>query len=362
MGTLLDAMHWHRVKPPEEVFNEWTPEQQEAYRKQNIEPLYEERKLHETKLQELNPSGSTFMGYDESSDTSIHRQTQLALQSEDHPNPADADGVAGARLGNLVLFNSSDSGSHAKKEKARQISYEQYSIDIIDKQLEAVEVGNTSNQCPDNLEEIKARYKEEVDAVIASDKQKLAEEQQKLSELEEEYDNTWFIGKKRLENEIAFTKLQIERLKQNLAYNEQCLANTFPPPPPTPPVPTPLCQIYAKAGDKIVCPFAMGGTAALGVNPSRKVFLQNKPMANIMDFQPMVDIPSFGMCSTLSNPAVAAATSAAMGVLTPQPCVPVITGPWAVGKFDVLVEGFPALLITDKVTCAWGGVISFIPV
>ena len=135
-----------------------------------------------------------------------------------------------------------------------------------------------------------------------------------------------------------------------------------PPKPPEPIAPTPIGNFFAKAGDKMVCPFAMGGTAALVVNPSRRVFLEGKPMANIMDFQPGSNITTFGVCMTLTNPAVAAATSAALGVLTPQPCLPVITAPWAPGKPDLLVEGAPALLVTDKTMCAWGGVISFIPV
>jgi hypothetical protein len=135
-----------------------------------------------------------------------------------------------------------------------------------------------------------------------------------------------------------------------------------PPKAPKPIVPKPIGNFFAKAGDKIICPFAMGGTAALIVNPSRKTFLDGMPMANIMDFQPVSNIPSFGVCAALSNPAVAAATAAAFGALVPQPCTPSIAAPWAPGKPDLLVEGFPALLVTDTTKCAWGGVISFIPV
>lgn len=82
-----------------------------------------------------------------------------------------------------------------------------------------------------------------------------------------------------------------------------------------------------------------------------------KLTANIMDFAPITNIPPFGMCSSIANPAVAAATSAASGVLTPQTCVPVIPAPWAPGSPTVLVRGMPALNNTSKCMCTWGGVI-----
>ena len=48
------------------------------------------------------------------------------------------------------------------------------------------------------------------------------------------------------------------------------------------------------------------------------------PAATIMDNQPIANVPPFGMCSSMANPTVAAATAAALGVLTPMPCVPVL--------------------------------------
>ena len=53
------------------------------------------------------------------------------------------------------------------------------------------------------------------------------------------------------------------------------------------------------------------------------------PDANIMDHIPMsADIMPFGMCISPSNPTVASATAAAMGVLTPMPCIPNTPAPW----------------------------------
>jgi len=65
----------------------------------------------------------------------------------------------------------------------------------------------------------------------------------------------------------------------------------------------------------------------------------------------------FGMCQSPANPAVAAATAAALGVLTPMPCVPVIPAPWVPGAPTVLLANMPALDNTSKLMCAYAGVI-----
>ena len=65
--------------------------------------------------------------------------------------------------------------------------------------------------------------------------------------------------------------------------------------------------------------------------------------ANIMDHAPMVNVPPFGICSCPVNPTVAAATAAAMGVLTPMPCLPNTPAPWMPGKVTILLQNFPAL-------------------
>ena len=81
------------------------------------------------------------------------------------------------------------------------------------------------------------------------------------------------------------------------------------------------------------------------------------PAATIMDNVPMKNIMPFGMCQSLANPAVASATAAAFGVLTPMPCVPVIPVPWAPGSPTVLIGNTPALNQSSKLMCAYGGVI-----
>jgi Domain of unknown function (DUF4280) len=70
------------------------------------------------------------------------------------------------------------------------------------------------------------------------------------------------------------------------------------------------------------------------------------------------NIPPFGMCQSLSNPQVAAATSAAQGVLTPQPCTPMVVGPWTPGSSAVSVRGVTALDDSSQCSCGWGGSIT----
>ena len=45
----------------------------------------------------------------------------------------------------------------------------------------------------------------------------------------------------------------------------------------------------------------------------------------------MVDIMPFGVCSSLANPQVVAATTAALRVLTPMPWLPMTVTPWSAG-------------------------------
>ena len=79
---------------------------------------------------------------------------------------------------------------------------------------------------------------------------------------------------------------------------------------------------------------------------------------NIMDNIPIANIPPFAMCQSLANPTVAAATAAALGVLTPMPCVPVFPAPWVPGAPTVLLNNMPALDNTCKLMCAYAGVVS----
>lgn len=110
-------------------------------------------------------------------------------------------------------------------------------------------------------------------------------------------------------------------------------------------------------GSQMKCSF---GSAPAGLLPTFKpIMTSNKVAANIMDHIPIVNVPTFGMCKSLANPTVASATAAAMGALTPMPCIPATPAPWVTGAPTVLLANFPALDDTAKLMCMWAGVIEF---
>jgi len=111
-------------------------------------------------------------------------------------------------------------------------------------------------------------------------------------------------------------------------------------------------------GASMMCSFG-AAPSTLVVLPTNKV-LATTPAANIMDNKPIVNIPPFGVCMSPSNPTVAAATAAALGVLTPMPCVPVTAAPWIVGSPTILIGNMPTLDNNSKLMCNWGGVIQFV--
>jgi hypothetical protein len=109
----------------------------------------------------------------------------------------------------------------------------------------------------------------------------------------------------------------------------------------------------------MMCSFGMA-PSSLVVLPTNEVFTNMVPDANIMDHIPMVNIMPFGMCMSPSNPTVASATAAAMGVLTPMPCIPNTPAPWTPGAATVILGNFPTLDNVSQLQCIWGGVITFV--
>jgi hypothetical protein len=112
-------------------------------------------------------------------------------------------------------------------------------------------------------------------------------------------------------------------------------------------------------GAQLQCTFG-AAPSNLVVLPINRELVANQPAANIMDHVPMVNIMPFGVCASLANPTTASATSAAMGVLTPTPCIPVVPAPWAPGSPTVLIANQPALNNPSKCMCTYLGVISIL--
>src|SRR3954447_8025491 len=105
----------------------------------------------------------------------------------------------------------------------------------------------------------------------------------------------------------------------------------------------------------MTCSFGLA-PGTLSVLPDKQVFVEGKPLATVLDSVGNVNVSPFGLCTSLLNPAVASATSAAMGVLTPQPCTP-IPVPWTPGSPLVTVSGTPALNLPCTTSCSFGGLI-----
>lgn len=111
-------------------------------------------------------------------------------------------------------------------------------------------------------------------------------------------------------------------------------------------------------GAMLQCNFGVAPSTLMVLPTPLRAMISNMPVANIMDYKPLVNIMPFGMCQSMANPTVAAATAAAMGVLTPMPCVPTTVAPWTPSATKVKISNMPALLDNAKLVCSFGGSIS----
>lgn len=111
-------------------------------------------------------------------------------------------------------------------------------------------------------------------------------------------------------------------------------------------------------GAVLACIFG-SAPGSLTVTSQMKCMADNKLAATIQDMGANVNIAPFGMCSSLANPQVMSATAAALGVLTPQPCMPMAAGTWIPVKPGILIGGAPCLCSDSQLICANGmGAIS----
>ncbi|HZC72259.1 MAG TPA: DUF4280 domain-containing protein [Jatrophihabitans sp.] len=115
--------------------------------------------------------------------------------------------------------------------------------------------------------------------------------------------------------------------------------------------------LCAVTGAVMQCTFGLAPSSLVAL-PISRVVIEGRPAAVVTDTVTGMNVPPFGMCSSLANPTVAAATSAALGVLTPMPCVPAIVGQWVPGALRTTIGGSRALTSGSMCNCAWGGVIT----
>ncbi len=105
-------------------------------------------------------------------------------------------------------------------------------------------------------------------------------------------------------------------------------------------------------GAILVCPFG-AAPSALSPIPISRVMISSKPAANIGNDKPFAEVAPCGTCISMANPTVASLTAAALGVLVPAPCTPVVS-PMSPGKPTVLLGGMPAAGPASVAVCAMG--------
>jgi Domain of unknown function (DUF4280) len=110
-------------------------------------------------------------------------------------------------------------------------------------------------------------------------------------------------------------------------------------------------------GAMTMCSFGLAPSMLI-VIPEKRTTVEGMPVATVMDNKPFVNVLPFGLCTSLANPITAAQTAAALGVLTPGTCTPVIPAPWLPGAPTALVGNMPMLNQQSKCMCAYGGVIT----
>jgi hypothetical protein len=113
------------------------------------------------------------------------------------------------------------------------------------------------------------------------------------------------------------------------------------------------------AGATLACSKAVPpGTSKLVVLPTSLVASENQPVATVMDYKPLVNVPPFGFCTSQLNPATALATTAALGTPTPGACMPNLPAPWSPGSSTVTVGNVAALTKSSTCKCLAGGTVS----
>ncbi|MEX6627298.1 DUF4280 domain-containing protein [Tenacibaculum salmonis] len=111
-------------------------------------------------------------------------------------------------------------------------------------------------------------------------------------------------------------------------------------------------------GASISCSFG-SATSSFTVLPINEVNSDSMPAATVNDYIPLVNIMSFGECSSELNPTVSAIIASSSGATTTAPCIPSTITPWSPGISDVLINGMNALDDGSTCDCLWEGSVSF---
>ncbi|MDR3155896.1 MAG: DUF4280 domain-containing protein [Holosporaceae bacterium] len=112
-----------------------------------------------------------------------------------------------------------------------------------------------------------------------------------------------------------------------------------------------------------LCMGALASCSAFGAAPTPLTFLPSTimgsagPIGTMPDCIPFANITPFGVCRSILNPTTAALTAAALGVLTPGPCIPTPAGAWIPTKPTVMSAKGPTISNDAMLMCAYGGQI-----
>lgn len=115
-------------------------------------------------------------------------------------------------------------------------------------------------------------------------------------------------------------------------------------------------QKLVTNGDLCTCSNGSISCPLMVIDPLRKMKVDGKSAAIATD-NSIANVSTFGMCNNINNPAVAAATAAAQGVLTPAPCVPVAIDTWNNTVKKTSINGVIALGENSTLNCIYGGCI-----
>jgi hypothetical protein len=99
--------------------------------------------------------------------------------------------------------------------------------------------------------------------------------------------------------------------------------------------------------------------SVFNILPKNKVLSSSMPLAVTTNVD-SYSIATFGMCFSLANPAVSAATAQALGILTPVACKPMILASWQGTSNKVFINNYPLLTVGCKLFCAYSGIIEVI--